>query len=105
MVHSAVGCGRHTNVHDPPPLVCENEKNVEYLKSNGGGGKEVDGHQGADVVLEKPAPGLGGRTPSANQMTLLSAISIPSLNWPMDSRSAPRPVLPTVVLGNITMCR
>ena len=56
------------------PLVCENKKNIEHLKTNGGDGKEVDGHRGGDVVLKKRAPGLGGRTRSANQILTDAAL-------------------------------
>jgi hypothetical protein len=70
LLNRPLGCGmrRHADVHDPPPLVCEHEKDIQHLKSNRGDGKEVDGHHGANVVLKESAPSLGWRTANAKQI-------------------------------------
>ena len=107
LLNRPLGCGMRgdAEVHDPPPLVCEHEKDIEHLKSNGGDGKEVDGHHGADVVLKKRAPGLGGRTPSANQILADAALGNLDPEFEklaMDSRSAPRRVFPTHAADQFT---
>src|SRR3982750_240133 len=64
-------------VKDPPQLVCEHERDIEHLKSNGGDSEEVDGNHPSNVVLEEGAPGLGRRTASADQIFADGALANP----------------------------
>ena len=60
LLNRPLGCEMRgdAEVHDPTPLVCEHEKDIEHLKSNGGDSEEINGHHGADVILKERAPGL-----------------------------------------------
>jgi len=50
-------CG-HIEVENAPTVMGQNQKHVKDLKTEGGHGEEVDGHQLRDVIVEEGAPGL-----------------------------------------------
>ena len=50
---------RDREMHDPPTLVSEHQKHIQHLKPNRRHGKEVHGHQTADVIVQECPPRLG----------------------------------------------
>jgi hypothetical protein len=77
-------------VLDAPPVMGQNQKHVEDLKTDGGHGEEVDGDQLLGVILQEGAPGLRRGFAAAQVMyllTLLSAMSMPSLSSSLWSRT------------------
>src|SRR4051794_1376693 len=53
-----MGC--HAEVYNAPPVVCQDQEDVEDLETDRGHGKEVDGYQTVNVILQKSPPGLRG---------------------------------------------
>ena len=48
-------------VDHPTPVMGQHQEHVQHLETDRGHGKEVDGHQVVDVIVEEGAPRLRGR--------------------------------------------
>ena len=53
--------GRDTEVENAPAVVCQDQKDIEDLKSDGGYREKVNGHQTGHMILEESSPRLGRR--------------------------------------------
>jgi len=58
-------CG-HVEVHDTSSMMTKNDKDVWYVERRRWNGKEVDGDDVLDVVIEKRSPSLRRRLPNSN---------------------------------------
>jgi len=45
-------------MHDPPPVVSQNQEHVQDLEANGWHGEKVDRQHRLDVIFQKGAQGL-----------------------------------------------
>ena len=73
------------------------QKHVKDLETEGGHGKEVDGDQLRDVILQKGAPGLRGRLAAAHHVfahAALSDIDTKLEQLPVDAGCTPNRILP-----------
>jgi hypothetical protein len=70
LLRSPLGIGIRSNVevNDPPPIVPENDENVEYLKLSRRHSKEIAGGHVRNVIVEKRSPSLGRRLSGANHV-------------------------------------
>ena len=69
--------GGHIEVKNATPVMCQHQKHVKYLETDGGHSEEVDEDQLLGVVLQECAPSHGGlRQGTMYLLTLLSPMSI-----------------------------
>ena len=50
----------HVAVEDATTIMGQHQKHIKHLKTDGREGKEVDGNQLRDAILEEGGPGLRG---------------------------------------------
>ena len=81
-------------VKDTPTVVREDEEDIQNAEGCRGHGEEVDGGQGADMVVEESAPGLGGRLAwfgrHESRDASLADVDAELEQFAMDSWSAPQ---------------
>ena len=62
------GVGSHIAVDNATPVMGQHQKHIENLETKGRHGKEVDGHQLLQVILQERAPGLRRRLAAAHHV-------------------------------------
>jgi len=69
-------------VNNAAAIMGQYQKDVQDLEADGGDGKEVDGNQLRDVVLQERTPSLRRRLRPRTMylLTLVSPIAMPSLS-------------------------
>jgi hypothetical protein len=80
-------------VQNAPSVMGQDQKHVKDLEANRGHGEEIDGDQLLGMILEEGAPSLEGGLWQRTMylLTLLSAMSMPSLSSSPWMRGAPHP--------------
>jgi len=88
-------CG-DIKVDHPAPVMRQHQKHVQHLESERRRGKEVDGNQALDVIVQEGTPGLRGRL--AVPRHVLGHAGLTNLDaqfqqFPVDVGGAPQRVL------------
>src|SRR6516164_2049162 len=84
-------------MHDPPPVVSQNQEHVQDLEANGRHGKKVNRHHRLDVIFQEGPPGLR-QWPAAPRHVLAHArfpdVDAQFEQFTMDTRRTPEWILP-----------
>jgi hypothetical protein len=83
-------------VDHPAPVMRQHQKHVQHLESDRRNGKEVDGHQVLDVIVQEGTPGLRGWLAVPHHVlghAGLTALDAQFEQFPVDMGCAPKRVL------------